>query len=209
MVPGADGTLFRLLELAGVFVFALSGASLAARRAFDVVGMAVLATATALGGGLLRDVLLDDVPPAALRDELYLAVPLVATLVVLVAGPLVERLDRPVLVFDAAGLGLFAVTGTTKSLAAGLGVLPSVLLGTTTAVGGGVLRDVLAREVPSVFRQDTALYAIPAALGALVVAGAEAAGALTATTAVGTAAGVLALRLLAMRFHWRAPRPRG
>lgn len=208
MLPGGDGSLFRLLELAGVFVFAVSGASLAARRSFDVVGMAVLAAATALGGGMLRDVLLGALPPAALRDELYLAVPLVATALVLVGGPLVARLDRPVLVFDAAGLGLFAVTGTTKALAAGLGVLPAALLGTMTAVGGGVLRDVLAREVPSVFRQDTALYAIPAALGSLAVAGLEAADALTPATAIGVAVGVLALRLLAMRFDWRGPRPR-
>jgi uncharacterized membrane protein YeiH len=146
-------------------VFALSGASLAARKGFDVVGLLVLAMATGLGGGILRDVLLGDLPPVAMRHQLYLAAPIIAALVVLGGHHAVEKMWRPVLVFDAAGLGLFSVVGTAKALDHSLGILPSVLLGVTTAVGGGMLRDVLAREVPSVFRADSALYAIPAALG--------------------------------------------
>ena len=208
MVPGLDPSLERALDVGGVFVFALSGASLAARKRFDVVGILVLATATALGGGILRDTMLGDLPPAALRDWLYLVMPLGASAVVLVLHPMVERRWRPVLVFDAAGLALFSVVGSAKALDHGIGVLPSVLLGVTTAVGGGVVRDVLARDVPSVFQQDSALYAIPATLGAAVTAAAwstDRFGVLAATTIVTS---VFVFRLLSMRFGWRAPTAR-
>jgi uncharacterized membrane protein YeiH len=208
-VTGLDPTLERALDLVGVFVFALSGASLAARKRFDVVGMLVLAMATGLGGGILRDVLLGDVPPVALRHQPYLAVPIVAALVVLVGHQAVERMWRPVLVFDAAGLGLFSVVGTAKALDHGLAVLPSVLLGVTTAVGGGMLRDVLAREVPSVFRADSALYATPAALGAGATAVLWSSDHLGALGAVGIVAAVLIVRVVAMRRDWRAPTARG
>ncbi len=189
-------------------MFAVSGASLAARRGFDVVGMLVLATTTGLGGGILRDVLLGDVPPVALRDQRYLAVPLAAVVLVFLGHHVVERIARPVLVFDAAGLGLFAVVGTAKALEFGLGVLPSVLLGVTSAVGGGVLRDVLAREVPMVFRADSALYAIPAAMGAAATALVWSHESLDAAPAVAIAVAVVAVRLLALRCGWRAPTSR-
>lgn len=207
-VTGLEPTLELVLDLAGVLVFALSGASLAARKHFDLVGILVLATATGLGGGILRDTLLGDVPPVALRDQRYLAVPLVATALVLVGHVAVEKMARPVLVFDAAGLGLFSVVGSAKALDHGLGVLPSVLLGVTTAVGGGVLRDVLARDVPSVFKADSALYAIPATLGAAATAALWSNDALGAAQAVGIAGAVVVVRLLAMRHGWRAPTAR-
>lgn len=207
-VTGLDPSLELVLDLAGVFVFALSGASLAARKGFDLVGILVLATATGLGGGIIRDTLLGDAPPVALDDQRYLVMPLVATVVVLVGHVAVERVARPVQVFDAAGLGLFAVVGSSKALDLGLGVLASVLLGVTTAVGGGVVRDVLAREVPTVFRADSALYAIPAALGAGATAVAWSNDALAAPQAIAIAAAVLVLRLLAMRQDWRAPTAR-
>lgn len=210
MTPtGLDAGLERVLDLSGIFVFAVSGALLAARKRFDVVGIAVLATATALGGGIVRDTMLGDLPPVALRDRSYLVLPLVATVAVLAGHALVERILRPVQVFDAGGLGLFCVVGTAKALDAGLDVVPAVLLGTTSAVGGGVLRDVLAREVPTIFRSDSALYAIPATVGAIATAVAWSAEALGAVVAVGIALGVFTLRLLAIRFGWRAPVARG
>ncbi|MGD9704420.1 MAG: trimeric intracellular cation channel family protein [Acidimicrobiia bacterium] len=208
-VTGLDPTLERVLDIVGVFVFALSGASLAVQRRFDVVGIAALATATALGGGIVRDVLLGERPPAAMRDQTYLIAPLVATVVVLVGHRAIEVLRRPVLVFDAGGLALFCVVGTAKALDHGLGVVAAVLLGVITAVGGGVLRDVLAREVPSVFRADSGLYAVPATLGSIAVAAVWSHEALGAVAAATIAVGVLLLRLLAMRFHWRAPTARG
>jgi uncharacterized membrane protein YeiH len=207
-VTGLDPTLERVLDLGGVFVFGLSGASVAVRRGFDVIGLAVLAVVTGLGGGVTRDLVLGDIPPVAFRDQAYLAAPLVAALVVLVAHRFVERVARPVLIFDAAGLGLFCVVGTAKALDAGLGVLAAALLGVLTAVGGGIMRDVLAREVPAVFRADSALYAVPAAAGAGVVAALWSADAFTAASAVAVAVGVFGFRLLAMRFDWRAPTAR-
>jgi len=207
-VTGLDATLERVLDLVGVFVFALSGASLAVRRGFDVVGMAALATATGLGGGMVRDVLLGDTPPAALRDQLYLLVPLVATAIVVVGHRAIEALHRPVLVFDAGGLALFCVVGTAKALAFGLGLVASVLMGVLTAVGGGVLRDVLAQEVPSVFRVDRGLYAVPATLGSIAVAAVWSSDAFGAVAASLIVVGVLVLRLLSMRFGWRAPTAR-
>lgn len=204
-LTGLQPDLERTLDLVGVFVFALSGASLAAQKRFDVVGMLVLAISTGLGGGLVRDTLLGELPPAALRDQLYLAVPLLATAAVLVAHPIVERIRRPVMVFDAAGLGLFSVVGAAKAYDLGLDALPSVLLGVVTAVGGGVIRDVLARDVPVVFRADTALYAIPATLGASATVVAAANDALGAGQASGIAVAVAVLRLVALRRDWRAP----
>ena len=208
-LTGLDSTLERALDLGGVFVFALSGASLGARKRFDVVGILVLATATSLGGGILRDTLLGEHPPAALRDQWYLWMPLVATVLAVAAHRAIERLNRPVLVFDAAGLGLFCVVGSAKALAYDLGSLSAVLLGVVTAVGGGVIRDVLARDVPSVFKPETALYAIPAALGATATVVVWSQDAFGAPAAAAIAVGVFALRLLALRFDWRAPLARG
>jgi uncharacterized membrane protein YeiH len=135
-VTGLDPTLERLLDLGGVFAFALSGASLAAHKRFDVVGIAVLAMAAALGGGIMRDVLIGEMPPVALRDQSYLLVPLVAVVLVSVGHRTVERLRRPVLAFDAVGLALFCVVGSAKALDHGLGSLSAVLLGVITAAVG-------------------------------------------------------------------------
>ena len=194
------------LDLVGIFVFAISGALLAVRKNFDVFGIAVLAEVTALGGGLLRDLIIGAVPPAAFTDLGYFSTPLVATVLVFFLHPQVERIQGAVDVFDAAGLGLFCVTGTTKAYEYGLGLTASAALGLGTAVGGGVLRDVLANEVPSLLRWDRDLYAVPAIVGATMAAVClrlDALNALTSSLAVLTA---FSLRLLAMRFHWRAPR---
>jgi uncharacterized membrane protein YeiH len=207
-VTGIEPTVERVLDMAGVFVFALSGAQLGAQKRFDAVGIAALAMATALGGGMMRDVLLGDRPPVALRDQVYLVLPLVATAIVLVAHRALERLDRPVLAFDAGGLALFCVVGAAKALDAGLGALAAVLLGVMTAVGGGVIRDTLAGDVPSVFRPDRALYAIPAAVGASVIAALWPHDLVDGVTAGITVVSVLVLRLLSLHFGWRAPTAR-
>jgi uncharacterized membrane protein YeiH len=204
-ITGLHSDLEQVLDLSGTFVFAVSGATLAARKGFDIVGIVVLAIATSLGGGLIRDTLIGELPPAALREQGYLLVALVAGILVLVAHSIVERLDRPVLVFDAAGLGLFCVIGAAKAMDAGLRPASAVLLGTVTAVGGGIIRDVLARDVPAVFRPDTALMAIPAALGAAVTVATWEADVFGAAAAIAIAIGVFALRLVAMHLDWRAP----
>jgi uncharacterized membrane protein YeiH len=197
-----------VLDLAGIFVFALSGALAAVRQRLDLVGMAVLAGATALGGGILRDVAIGAVPPEAFTSVGYVVMPLAASALVFFWHPQVTRLLPAVLFFDAAGLGLFCATGTGKALAFGLSPLHAVLLGVVTAVGGGVLRDVLGGQVPSVL-YDRQLYALPAALGASVVAVAHVLGAGGGAVTAGAAALAFALRLLALRYGWRTPRPRG
>ncbi|MFI8350658.1 trimeric intracellular cation channel family protein [Streptomyces sp. NPDC085596] len=194
------------LDVIGIFVFAISGALLAVRKNFDVFGMAVLAEVTALGGGLIRDLIIGAVPPAAFTDLGFFVTPLLATVVVFFLHPHVERIQSAVLVFDAAGLGLFCVTGTTKAYSHGLGLTASATLGLATAVGGGVLRDVLANEVPSLLRWDRDLYAVPAIVGATMAVLCIRFDALTSVTSGTAAATAFVLRLLAMKFHWRAPR---
>ncbi|WP_405619438.1 trimeric intracellular cation channel family protein [Streptomyces sp. NBC_00076] len=194
------------LEVVGIFVFAISGALLAVRKNFDVFGIAVLAEVTALGGGLFRDLVIGAVPPAAFTDLGYFITPLFAALLVFFLHPHVERIQGAVNVFDAAGLGLFCVAGTTKAYEYGLGLTSSVALGLATAVGGGVLRDVLANEVPSLLRWDRDLYAVPAIVGSTMVVLCLRYSALTPLTSGSAALTAFVLRLLAMRFHWRAPR---
>jgi uncharacterized membrane protein YeiH len=196
----------QVLDLSGIFVFALSGSLLAVRKNFDVFGMAVLAEVTALGGGVLRDELIGAVPPAAFINIGYFVTPLVATLVVFFLHPEVARINRTVQTLDALGLGLFCVTGTAKAHDYGLGAVASIALGLITAAGGGVIRDLLAMEIPSLLRWDRSLYAVPALLGATVTAALVAGDDLNGLT--GSAAALLAfgLRMLAIRYDWRAPR---
>ncbi|MDF6044989.1 trimeric intracellular cation channel family protein [Streptomyces sp. JH14] len=194
------------LDLVGIFVFAISGALLAVRKNFDVFGIAVLAEVTALGGGLIRDLIIGAVPPAAFTDLGYFLTPLIAAGLVFFMHPHVERIQVAVNVFDAAGLGLFCVTGTVKAYDYGLGLTASAALGLATGVGGGVLRDVLANETPSLLRWDRDLYAVPAMVGAAMVVLCIRFGALNAFTSGTAVITAFVLRLLAMRFHWRAPR---
>jgi uncharacterized membrane protein YeiH len=196
----------QVLDISGIFVFALSGSLLAVRKNFDVFGLAVLAEATALGGGVIRDELIGAVPPAAFTNTGYFVTPLIAAAVVFFLHPEVTRINRTVQTLDALGLGLFSVTGTAKAHDFGLGVIASVALGMITAVGGGVLRDLLAMETPSLLRWDRSLYAVPAMLGAGITAALIAFGDLNAVT--GTAATLVAfgLRMLALHYNLRAPR---
>ncbi|GAA0658119.1 trimeric intracellular cation channel family protein [Streptomyces thermocarboxydovorans] len=194
------------LDLIGIFVFAISGALLAVRKNFDVFGIAVLAEVTACGGGLFRDLVIGAVPPAAFTDLGYFVTPLLAATLVIFLHPQVERIQAAVNVFDAAGLGLFCVAGTIKAYEYGLGLTASACLGLATAVGGGVLRDVLANEVPSLLRWDRDLYAVPAIVGSALVALCIRYDVLTAFTSGAAVITAFVLRLLAMRYHWRAPR---
>ena len=194
------------LDLIGIFVFAISGALLAVRKNFDVFGIAVLAEVTALGGGLFRDVVIGAVPSAAFTDLGYFLTPLLAALLVFFLHPHVERIQTGVNVFDAAGLGLFCVAGTAKAYDYGLNLTASVALGLATAVGGGVLRDVLANEVPSLLRWDRDLYAVPAIVGATMVVLFIRYDVLTPFTSGLAVVTAFVLRLLAMRFHARGAR---
>jgi uncharacterized membrane protein YeiH len=195
------------LDLLGTLVFAFSGALVASRRGLDVVGLFVLALVAGVAGGVLRDVLIGATPPVAVVDWRYAAVCALAAIFVFFFGPSAERIEPAVRVLDAFGLGLFAAAGTTKSLAAGLDPVGAVGLGVITAVGGGALRDVLAGLVPAVLR--TEIYAIAAAIGAIVLVLLTRAALDISIAAPIGAASAIALRLLAMRYTWQAPRPRG
>lgn len=201
-------SLERGLELLGLFVFAVSGGMLAVRKGFEVVGVTALACTTALGGGIIRDLVLGDTPPRAFRDVAYLVVPLAAACVVFLAHHLISsHLHRSVLVFDAAGLGLFTVTGAVKAAAYPTTAVGAVLLAVVTAVGGGILRDVLANDQPQLFQPHSRLYAIPATVGGAIVVAAVRNDWYSGALGAGVAAMVCAVRLAALQFGWRAPKP--
>src|SRR3954464_15990776 len=195
------------LDLTGTFAFALNGALTALRVArLDIVGVVALGMITALGGGIIRDVILDDLPPATFVDWRYLAVAAGGGLIAFPFGRGLDRLAMPITVLDAAGLSLFAVTGAAKALDFGLGPAQAVILGAITGVGGGTLRDVLIRQIPSVLRSG--LYAIPALLGALVTVVATELHQYGLPAALVAAALCFAVRMLGVHFDLNAPTPR-
>jgi uncharacterized membrane protein YeiH len=200
-----NATLEEVLNLIGTFVFAVSGALLAVRKNYDIIGMAVLAVITAIGGGVIRDLVIGAVPPAAFTDATYLWLPLVATAVTYFAHVQINRLNASVLVFDAAGLAVFCISGTAKALNYGLGPVSAAALGVVTAVGGGIIRDILAREEPSVLSPKSEVYAIPAILGSAIVVIIPHLPVDNSLAAGFTAILVFTLRLLALRFGWKAP----
>jgi uncharacterized membrane protein YeiH len=203
-----EAQLLLALDLVGTFAFALNGALTAARAAsLDIVGVVTLGMITALGGGILRDILLGVLPPATFTDWRYLVVAAAGGLVAFGLSTYLERLAWPITVLDAAGLGLFAVTGASKALALGFGVGQSIILGTITGVGGGTLRDVLIRQIPTVLRSE--LYAIPALIGAAVTVAATRADVYGLPAAVVAAALCVTVRLLGVRFDLNAPKPPG
>ncbi len=192
-----------VLDLAGTFVFALSGAMSGVRHRLDLFGVLVLSFAAGNAGGLTRDLLLGATPPPAISDWRYIGVSLAAGLLTFFCAPIIRRLRSSVLVLDAAGLGLFAVSGTLKALAAGLNPVAAMLLGVLTGVGGGMLRDVLVSEVPAVLRGE--LYASAALAGAAVVVLGTLLHLSTPTAAVLGAILCFVLRFLAIRRGWRLP----
>lgn len=198
--------LLLALDLGGTFAFALNGALTAIRAArLDVVGVVTLGMVTALGGGILRDVLIGAVPPATFSDWRYLVVAAAGSLTAFGFGWRLARLATSIMVLDAAGLSLFAVTGASKALDFGVGAGQAVILGAVTAVGGGTLREVLVGRVPMVLRSE--LYAIPALLAATVVVVASRTGVYGLPAALAAAALCFALRVLGVRYRLNAPRP--
>lgn len=192
------------LDLLGTFVFGLSGGTVAIRRGLDIFGVLALAIAAALAGGMLRDMLLGATPVAALADVRYLITAAGAGLVVFFCHPVLARLGKPVMVFDALGLGLFAVTGCRKAMDYGLDPLASILLGVLTAVGGGAVRDLLVAEVPRVLREE--IYALAALVGAGIVVGGSHLGLAEWTVTLAGVAAAFLLRLISVIYGWSAPR---
>src|SRR5215468_4335152 len=199
-------TFLLVLDLIGTFVFALSGAAAGVKRRLDLFGVLVLSFVAGNFGGITRDVLMGAVPPAVISDWRYLAVSVLAGLITFWWSPIVDRLRSPVLVFDGAGLALFAVSGAQKALAYGLNPVMAALLGMLTGIGGGMTRDVLLAQIPTVLRAD--LYAVAALAGAaLVVIGDALQLSSTAVTIAGAAL-CFGLRLMAIHYGWHLPVPR-
>nr|WP_300053065.1 trimeric intracellular cation channel family protein [uncultured Nocardioides sp.] len=195
------------LDLLGIFVFAVTGALVAVRKNLDIFAALVLAGVTGLGGGFIRDVLIDATPPAALTDWRYLLVPVAAGLLTFAFHPAIGRLERLVTVFDAVGLALFCVTGALKAVEYGLGPVPAALMGMVTAIGGGMMRDVLAGHVPVVFEGN--LYATPALSGAVVAVLLDRTDLPVLVVAAAGFSVCLVWRLMALVRGWSAPLPRG
>lgn len=197
--------LLLALDIIGTIVFALSGALLAVRKDLDIVGVVVLSVAAGLGGGMVRDVLLGATPPVALENELLLLLAMGAGIAGFFFHPRIGRLNQSIRLLDALGLGVFAVVGALKTLEAGLGPVPAVLLGVVSGVGGGVIRDLLGGEIPLVLRRD--IYALAALAGAVACVVIVEAGLATGIATVVGIASTLTLRVLAVWFGWQAPRP--
>jgi uncharacterized membrane protein YeiH len=196
-------TALLVLGLIGSFAFALSGALAAVRAELDLFGVAVVAAATGLAGGILRDVLLG-LRPTALRDWRFVAVVVAAAAVVILVHPVLERSRRAMELAEAAGLGFVCVAGTVDAFDHHSGPVEAVMLGALTGIGGGVVRDLLLGEAPVVLRRG--FYAVPALIGALIYSCAQEVGAgglVAAIVAVGVCVG---LRLLGISKDINLPR---
>jgi uncharacterized membrane protein YeiH len=196
-------TLLLILDLAGTFVFALSGGAAGVNRRLDLFGVLVLSFVAGNFGGITRDVAIGATPPAAISDWRYLCVSVVAGLAAFYASSILERLRSPVLLFDAAGLALFAIAGAQKALTFGINPLMAALLGMLTGIGGGIARDVLAAEIPTVLRAD--LYAVAALIGAAVVVIGHVLQFPASVTAVVGVLACFSIRVIAIRRGWHLP----
>ncbi|MEO3777321.1 TRIC cation channel family protein [Micromonospora sp. B11E3] len=198
-------TALLLADLAGVAVFAASGASAAVAKRLDLFGVVFVGFVAALGGGIVRDLVIDEVPPLAFADWRYAVTAAVTAAAVFWLHPQYARLRTTVLVLDAAGLGLFTVTGTLKALDARVPAVGACLIGMLTAIGGGLGRDLLTAEIPIVLRRE--IYAMAALAGSVAVAALDAHGHANAAWLTAAAAFVFAVRLVSLRRRWSAPVP--
>ncbi len=198
--------VFQVLQLAGILAFAISGALVGVRRNLDMLGVAVVGGFTGVGGGVLRDVLLGVHPPISFVHWPNLAVAVAGSLLVFYVHPRLSRIRHFEVVFDAFGLGLFSANGAAVAFAAGLTPLTAILVGTTTAIGGGVIRDVLVNTVPGVLTRE--LYAVSAIFGAAVAVGVLVAGGGPGLASIVGGACAITLRLLSVARGWHLPKPR-
>jgi uncharacterized membrane protein YeiH len=202
----AEPSLLLALDLTGTFAFGLNGALTAVRAAdLDIVGVVALGMITALGGGVIRDLLIGAIPPATFRDWRYFVLAAGGALIAFALSRQLDRLETPIIVLDAVGLSVFAVIGASKALEHGLGIGPALVLGVITAVGGGTIRDTLVRRIPSVLRSD--LYAIPALVAAAITVATVRTGVYGVPAALGAAAVCFAIRMLGVSLGLNAPGP--
>lgn len=199
-------SLLYALDLIGTAAFAASGAWAGIRRNMDLFGVMVLGLVTAIGGGTLRDLLLGDTPPFCLQDETYLYIAIGIALATFFLHRRMDWLRHPLLYFDAVGLGTFVVIGTEKALQFETGALGSVLLGVMTATAGGMIRDILANQVPLILRKE--VYASACLVGGVLLVTLHHIDAPRAFALLCSAGLVTLVRLLAIRFNWALPKAR-
>ena len=196
-------TIYTFLDLVGTFVFALSGAVAARQKGFDIFGIFSVAFSVACGGGIIRDLCIGAIPPAGLTNRLYLLMVLAATLATIGFYRLLKSVRQPVLLFDALGLSVFAVTGARKVIAFGYPYELAILLGIVSAVGGGIIRDILLTRIPVILQKE--IYAAAALVGALlVVLGDRWRYPVGATSLVAIVA-CFGLRFLGLHYHLNLP----
>lgn len=193
-----------ILDMVGTAAFAASGAWVGVRKHMDMFGVLVLGCVTAVGGGTLRDLILGDIPPFSMKDETYIYLAIAVSLVVFANRNRFKAFEKPLLYFDAIGLGTFVVIGTTKALDFQLGLLGSVLMGVMTGTAGGMLRDILANQVPLILRRE--IYASACIAGGILQVVLESSGATRPVAAMLSAVTVVAVRLLAIHYNWSLPR---
>ena len=192
-----------ILNYAGVFVFAASGATVGVRKGFDLFGIATLGVLTGVGGGVLRDVLLDIMPPTSIQHWPNITIALAAVAIATPLTRLVMQMNTTVLVLDAIGMGVLATSSAAIAVDAGASWFAAGLIGMLAAIAGGMVRDVLANEVPLMMGPDD-LYAVPALLGAATYVAIDYFGPQWVAIAVGSIVAT-ALRLAGLAFHWRLP----
>lgn len=205
MVLTSSSSLQLLFDLVGVFVFALSGALVGVRKRLDLLGITVLAGVSGLGGGVVRDLLIGQTPPVGVSDWRLMGVCVLAGICTFLLHPEMSRISRLVRVLDAAGLALFCVAGSIKAISVGAGATTSIFVGVLTAVGGGLIRDVIVGQVPEVLRRE--LYAVPALLGSSLVVLAHHTGHFSAPVLWGCVFVSFALRIVAVILDLNAPQP--
>ena len=201
----ASDRLLLVADLTGTFLFGLEGALTATAGGLDLLGILVLAFATALAGGVVRDLLIGDVPPASLRDWRYPATAFSAGILVFFLHPFLQAIPPPVIItLDAAALSLFAAAGTRKALMFEINPFIATLLGTITGVGGGTIRDIFLAQVPAVLHTD--IYATAALFGSAVMVLARKIGLHPTVAALLGGSACFVLRMVAVRQHWNLPK---
>lgn len=198
-----ENTIYTFLDLVGTFVFALSGAVAARQKGLDIFGVFSVAFMVACGGGIIRDWCIGAIPPAGITNGLYLVMVITAAIITIGFYRIVKVLNQPVLLFDALGLSVFAVSGARKVIAFGHNYEVAILLGTVTAVGGGVIRDVLLGRVPVILRKE--IYASAAMMGAAIVVAGDYLRYSRETVAAIAIVVCFSLRFLGLHFHLNLP----
>ncbi len=195
--------IYAVLDLIGTFVFALSGAVAAKQKGLDLFGIFSIAFTVACGGGIIRDLCIGAVPPAGLTNWRYLVLVFAATIISIGFYRMVNILNQPVLLFDALGLSVFAVSGARKAIVFGHNYEVAVLLGMVTAVGGGVIRDILLDRVPVILKKE--IYASAAMVGAAIVVAGDYLRYSRETVSAIAIVVCFGLRFLGLHFHWNLP----